>query len=129
MQIEESLEFLKENAKYLRPNHERVLLEILDEIGAQYKLESFDVLDEVKEQMRVVRNLRRNLEGKDASARELRDLAGASTQLFTMLTKMQGEITNQDRLQKIEEAVVETMKVMDKPTQDLFFKTLEELLP
>jgi uncharacterized protein YecE (DUF72 family) len=66
--------------------------------------------------------------GDAASTREIKDMIQASTSLFTMLTKMNEDITNQDRLRKIENATVEVVRSLPLKEQERFFVLLEQAL-
>jgi hypothetical protein len=132
MSIQDAIDFLLENSVYLNAKHEQSLAELMGKIGVKYEIqgvEDFSIMDEVKLQMQVVRNLRRNIEGRETTSRELKDLASASTQLFSMLTKMKSEIDNQDWVRKVEDAVVEVIGELDEKTQAKFYARLEKELP
>jgi hypothetical protein len=45
-----------------------------------------------------------------------------------MLTKYSSEMVNQDRIKKIEAAVVEAITTLPKEIQEKYFETLEKLL-
>ena len=89
-----------------------------------------DLLKEIQEQMTFLKNFRKQIvaKGDTASTREVKDMIQASTSLFTMLTKMNEDITNQDRLRKIENATVNCIKTLPLKVQQKFFADLEEAL-
>ena len=128
---EEAANFLEENYQYISKSDETTIIKALSNIGVMRKpatFEEFDMLDEVQEQMQMVRDLRKTIMASDSNTRDVKDLITSSTQLFTMLTKMKSEINNQDKLSKIEEATVTVVKSLPLEAQGLFFDTLEELL-
>lgn len=128
---EEAANFLEENYQYISKSDETTIIKALSNIGVMRKpatFEEFDMLDEVQEQMQMVRDLRKTIMASDSNTRDVKDLITSSTQLFTMLTKMKSEINNQDKLSKIEEATVTAVKSLPLEAQGLFFDTLEELL-
>jgi hypothetical protein len=88
------------------------------------------MLFEIKEQMEMVRTLRQKvLENKgESQIRELKDLISSTTSLFAMYTKYSADIVNQDRMKKIEMAVVESVKMLEPNIQDKYYEYLEELL-
>lgn len=88
------------------------------------------LLDEVKLQLDFVIRFRERVTrgGDNVTTRELKDLLQTSSSLFTMLTKMNEEITNQARLRKIENATVEAIRTLPPAEQQRFFQTLEKAL-
>lgn len=128
--VQGAIEFLTVNLKYASSEQIEKLRSLVltkDEIRDDGK---FNILSEVQAQMDMVRKLRKRIESsEDLAVREIRDLVTSSTQLFAMLTKMNNEIVNQDRIRKIEEAVITTIKSLTPEAQDCFFTELEKRLP
>jgi len=89
-----------------------------------------DLLSEVQAQMTYLKTFRKQIiaKGDAASTREIKDMIQASTSLFTMLTNMNEDITNQDRLRKIENATVEVVRSLPLKEQERFFVLLEQAL-
>lgn len=125
---EEAVSFLDEHYKYVSDDDLVQLKRIVSRFD-NTDHDDFDILSEVKAQMKVVRDLRKKISMETSPTRDVKDLVASSTQLFSMLTKMQSEINNQHRLKQIEEAVLEAIRLQDQVTQDRFFQKLEELLP
>lgn len=142
LSIDDVLAYLKKHFKYATHAHRIELAEILkvpfrlDKPAAsgqpgEFRIDnSFDILEEVKEQMGLVRILRAQIlkAGVQASPKDLQSLVSTTTSLFAMLTKYSSEIHNQDRIKSIETAVTELISEMVPELQTRYFNRLEELL-
>ena len=89
-----------------------------------------DLTKEIQELVNFIKVVRKRVaaKGDTATAREIKDMIQASSSLFTMLTKMNEEITNQNRLRKIEDASIQAIRTLPEEQQQLFFTRLEVLL-
>lgn len=86
-----------------------------------------DLRAEILQQMNLLQILRKNVAQKadKLSNRDLKDMVNTTNSLFSMLTRLSTDILSQDRVQKLESAIISTVKTLDVEQQDLFFKTLE----
>lgn len=125
LSIAEALEFLVKHRKYLTTEHKNTLSN-LSSGASQGNIQTLDIVKEVQEQLRVVRNMRIAIDQGDHRA--VKDLVSVSTSLLTLLTKLQGEIVTRDRLRRIEEVTVETIKVLPPESQQEFFSRMEQAL-
>ena len=92
-------------------------------------LDDFDLKAEIMEQMFAMRALReRTTDGSLASIKETKEALSATTSLLTLLTKINGQVYNQDRIRTIQVCTIETLKDMDTALQDRFLVLLEEKL-
>jgi hypothetical protein len=129
--IDGLLDLLESHKKYWGAEHVMRLAAMLpghqpaDEVTGAVILGN--LMEEVQAQMAYLKNFRRSVtaKGNGASSREIKDMIQSSTTLFTMLTKMQMNITNQDRLAKIEEATVSAIRTLSTELQQQFFRDLE----
>lgn len=102
-------------------------------IGASYGAD-FDVSAEIGEQIALTRAMRARLiseEGKlneHFSAKEAKEIMGASNALNQTLMKFQAQITNFQRLIKVENAVKAALSTLPREAQELYLKVLEEQL-
>jgi len=136
--LSEILDKLEEFSKYLSEEHLHRLRKLLiahapELVPREDAPATADVLDdlmlEVNAQMNFVKQLRNNVtSGGAATTREIKDMVQATSSLFTMLTKMNETVTNQDRLRKIELATLEAVKELPPEAQNAYFDKLEELL-
>lgn len=137
LSIDEAIDFLSLNRKYISDASLQRLRALLPQVATDEPDDdsAFDLITEVKEQMAVVRKMRQIIteRGDEVNPKDLKDLIGASTSLFAMLTKLHNDIINQDRLRKIEHATVTAIATLEPEAQELFFKhlseSLEEALP
>lgn len=139
LSIEEVIAYLTEHWVYVK-HPEKVKLAAL--LNLSYSVteavdpkdfrvgEPIDILAEVQEQMSMLRMIRTQIMsmGGKADPKALQSLVSTSTSLFSMLTKFQSEMLNQDRIKKIEAAVVESIKTLGQEEQDAYFANLERLL-
>jgi hypothetical protein len=133
MSITQLLDGLERHKKYLTEDHvDRIALIIKETIYAPSSGDGVlnDLLKEVQEQMTYLKQFRKQItaKGETATTREVKDMIQASTSLFSMLTKLNDDITNQDRLRKIETATVEVVRTLSGEAQLNFFTLLEEAL-
>jgi hypothetical protein len=76
-----------------------------------------------------VRTLReRATEGEPLSIRETKEALSATTSLLTLLTKINGEVYNQDRVRLLQICTIEVLKDFDPELQDKFVDLLEAKL-
>ena len=95
----------------------------------------FDLVQEMNDQIRVVRALRNKvidpetgaIKG-DHSARDAKELIGSSNTMLASLMKFHDKIVNQDRVRAIEHATIEVVKTLPKESQEKFFEALEQAL-
>jgi hypothetical protein len=131
LSVDDAIDFLCVHRKYISDSSFKRLQVIMPQAPAEADNTSpFDLLTEVQEQMGVVRKMRQIItdRGDEVNPRDLKDLIGASTSLFSMLTKMHNDIINQDRLRKIEQATVAAVMTLPPAEQELFFTTLSASL-
>lgn len=92
----------------------------------------FDLHKEVVDQLNAVKHLRKAAMNSDGTLvsgiREAKETLSATTSLLTLLTKLQGEIYNSDRVRTIQKITIETLKDVDPVLQDKFITLLEERL-
>lgn len=134
--IDDLLDALDTHKKYMS-DHQAARLSLMlnqvkhpDEVNAAAPDALNDLLLEVQAQMAFLKGFREQvmMKGNSASTREVKDMIQASTSLFTMLTKMNEGITNQDRLRKVENATVEVIRTLPAAAQSEFFTALEAAL-
>ena len=136
LSLNEAIDFLESNSKYLFDDHRKRLIALLNIHHKPEPSDTFnvgnsgDMLFEIKEQMEMVRALRQKVLANqgDTQIRELKDLISSTTTLFAMYTKYSADIVNQDRMKKVESAVVESLKMLEPQVQDRYYEHLEELL-
>lgn len=136
--IAEVISYLREHFKYATHPERLELAELLNvkytssaAIDDDFQVNSStDILEEVQEQMKMVRLIRAQItsQGVLANPKDLQALVSTTTSLFAMLTKYSNDIVNQDRLKRIENAVVESIKTLDPVVQEAYFETLEAFL-
>jgi hypothetical protein len=127
---------LEENSKYLSEREIGRLSRITGKEAVSAMISNStgseifdDLLIEVNSQLAYLKNLRqRVIDRENAPVRELKDLMQTTSALFKMLTQMNKDITNQDRLRKIEMATVEAVKTLNVDAQQAFFDELERRL-
>jgi len=136
--IADVLSWLEKNLKYA-DHSDRVALAALLNVSyteinpshTDFRIDSpVDILDEVQEQMKLVRTIRMQIHSKglDANPKDLQSLVGVTTTLFAMLTKYNADIMNQDRIKSIENAVTHSIKTLSPEIQEAYFAELERLL-
>lgn len=134
--LDQVIDFLESKRQYIFDDHRKRLIALVNLHHQPVSSDNFnvgnsgDMLFEIKEQMEMVRTLRQKvLENKgESQIRELKDLISSTTSLFAMYTKYSADIVNQDRMKKIEMAVVESLKMLEPNIQDKYYEYLEELL-
>lgn len=131
LSIPQAVNFLIDNKKYIDQSQ---LHRLANSLGVaeilprkEEEVGSMDLLLEIQEQMEMVRVLRRNIlaKGETAATKDLKDLISTSTTLFSMLTKLNSDVLNQDRLRKIESATVRAIEKLPLEVQKEFFNDLE----
>jgi hypothetical protein len=94
--------------------------------------EDFDLRQEVIDQMMAVRALRRSVvsaNGRlEAGTRDTKEALSASTSLLSLLTKIQAEVWNMDRIRTIQKTTIDVLKDIDPALQNTFVTLLEERL-
>jgi hypothetical protein len=137
LSLDDIIDYLGQYQRYITPDHVSQIKKILRSAEGEdhdAQSESSNALDhlltEVQEQMAFLKTFRERItaRGAGSTTREVKDMIQASSTLFTMLTKLNVEITNQARLRKIEDATVEVIKTLDAERQQQFFSQLEEAL-
>lgn len=94
----------------------------------------FDVSAEIGEQLTLVRAMRARLINSDGqlnerfSAKEAKEIMGASNALNQTLMKFQAQITNFQRLIKVENAVKAALSTLPREAQETYLRVLEEQL-
>jgi hypothetical protein len=134
--LDQVIDFLESKRQYIFDDHRKRIIALVNLHHQPDSSDNFnvgnsgDMLFEIKEQMEMVRTLRQKvLENKgESQIRELKDLISSTTSLFAMYTKYSADIVNQDRMKKIEMAVVESLKMLEPNIQDKYYEYLEELL-
>jgi hypothetical protein len=138
LSIDEVIDYLTEHWTYVKHPHKVKLAALLNLSYSPKQTEQsdfrvgepVDMLTEVQEQMTMVRVIRSRIMslGENADPKALQSLVSTTTSLFAMLTKYSSEMVNQDRIKKIEAAVVEAITTLPKEIQEKYFETLEKLL-
>jgi hypothetical protein len=131
MSIDQLLDKLDTNKKYITDSQASRMANIANRTTDLASGDSMgDLLTEVQAQMICLKSFRKRVadRGDAATTRDLKDMIQASTSLFTMLTKMNEGITNQERLRKVEQATIEAIKTLPGANQQVFFSVLEESL-
>lgn len=129
--IDQLLDALDKNKKYITDAQAGRLANIANRTTETASGDSMaDLLTEVQAQMIYLKTFRKQVtdKGTAASTRELKDMVQASISLYTMFTKMNEAITNQERLRKVESATIEAIRTLSSEVQQKFFTTLEEEL-
>lgn len=134
--IKDTIDYLEKQIKYVdKFDRERIaaLIGIIEpnEEKETFKVgSSVDILEEVHQQMDMVKLLRKQIvaQGVGANPKDLQSLVSTTTSLFAMLTKYSNDIVNQDRIKAIESAVVTVIQKLLPEKQEEFFKVLEENL-
>lgn len=102
-------------------------------LGESYGAD-FDVSAEIGEQITLVRAMRARLINSDGqlnerfSAKEAKEIMGASNALNQTLMKFQAQITNFQRLIKVENAVKAALSTLPREAQEEYLRVLEEQL-
>ena len=131
MSIDQLIDRLDANKKYITDSQASRMANIANRTTDIASGDSMgDLMTEVQSQMICLKAFRKRVSdrGDAATTRDLKDMIQASTSLFTMLTKMNEGITNQERLRKVEQATIEAIKTLPGAEQQIFFSTLEEAL-
>lgn len=89
-----------------------------------------EIIEEVKEQLKMVRHIRKSIMsmGDKANPKELQSLVSTSSTLFATLTKYSNDIENQEKVKKIESATLEALKLLESEVQEVFFDALTKYL-
>lgn len=91
--------------------------------------DALDLNAEVQAQLRLIRQMRSNLERDGYSdSTALKNTVQATNQLLNLLSRLQDEVTNMARLTKIEDAVVATFETLDESLYTKFMEELEKRL-
>jgi hypothetical protein len=92
----------------------------------------FDLHREVVDQLQAVKALRKAAISTDGTLevgiREAKESLAATTSLLTLLTKLQGEIYNQDRIRRVQKITIEVLQEVAPEVRDRFITLLEERL-
>lgn len=94
-------------------------------------VKDFDLKHEVMQQMEAVRALRERATdplGPPISIKETKEALSATTSLLTLLTKINGEVYNQDRIRLLQVATIEVLRELSPVLQAKFVNLLEERL-
>jgi len=138
--LDELLEALDTHKRYLSDDQVLRIHDILrsvslddDSIGADSKAIPADkilngLMQEIQHQLEYVTKLRKSVTSRTSTTQEMKNMVQATSSLFTMLTKMNTEISNQDRLRKVELATVAAVNILPEDAQNVFFTELERLL-
>ena len=93
--------------------------------------EDFDLKSEIMQQMLAVRALRERAtdpDGPPVSIKETKEALSATTSLLTLLSKINGDVYNQDRVRLLQVATIEVLKEVNPALQEKFVDLLEARL-
>ena len=94
--------------------------------------EDFDLHQEIVDQLRAVKALRKSVVSSsgnlEAGIRDTKEALSATTSLLTLLTKIQGDVYNQDRIRTVQKVTIEVLNDVDPALRERFMKLLEERL-
>lgn len=120
----------------LIPSYE--LRKILDVLPAQESVQgfdaNFDMGKEITNQLQALQAVRNKIFSSDGRIKEgqtvkdAKDFMASSASLLQLLQKSKSELINLERLQAIEEAVIDALKELGDDATELFLKKLEERL-
>lgn len=114
--LAELIAFLANHQHRLRQDHWDALRDFVhptDDDDRPRTVEEFSLSDEVMHTVNLIRKMRSRLEADGfQDMRATKDTVTAATQLLTQLTKVQDQIWNMERLKKLEDAVVASMREM-----------------
>jgi len=87
-----------------------------------------DMLREVKEQMIFIQALRQNVVGRlsTLATRDLKDLITTTNSVFSMLTRLQAQIVNQDQVLRLQNATLAAISALPVEAQQEFSRIFEE---
>ena len=132
--VQDAIDFLTTHQKYISKDQMNSLAALtgvalntsnpLSSVPAPTLPTSSDFVTELSEQLEMVKTLRSAIDGDDP--RQIKDLVSASTTLFSMITKLNEDILNQQRIRKIENATVEAIKSLPEEAREAFYMVLEE---
>ena len=128
--IQDVIDYLEEHKKYVSmPMRERIAKFLAISLPVeQESSEPVDILDEVKEQMKLVRQIRLQVIADGYNTRDMKDLVSTSNTLFATLTKYSNDIENQEKVKRIESATLEALKLLESEVQEVFFDALTKYL-
>jgi len=138
--LDELLEALDTHKRYLTDDQIHRIKDILrtvalddGDVNADTKAIPADkilngLMLEIQHQLEYVTTLRKSVTSRSSTTQEMKNMVQATSSLFTMLTKMNTEISNQDRLRKVELATVAAINTLPEAAQQTFFTELERLL-
>lgn len=94
--------------------------------------EDFDLHQEIVDQLRAVKALRKSVVSSsgnlEAGIRDTKEALSATTSLLTLLTKIQGDVYNQDRIRRVQKTTIEVLNDVDPELRDKFVTLLEQRL-
>ena len=122
--VQDAIDFLAKNQKYISREQLTELSALIPSKILPTLPTSSDFVSELSEQLEMVKTLRSAIDGDDP--RQIKDLVSASTTLFSMITKLNDDILNQQRIRKIENATVEAIKTLPEESREAFYVALGE---
>ena len=134
--LEHEVMTIIEKHEWLTPEQVNALAEVISVYGGNEVAygADFDIKNEINDQIKMVRAMRKDVLGADGnvrggkSLRELKEVISASTTLTQLIMKSHETILNHDRQRAMETAMHEALKTLPKEAQDIFFDTLGLLL-
>jgi hypothetical protein len=127
----ELVDFLIERKSILPRDVKSRLRDNFSESNSEDK-EEIDLYQEVLEQVKAVRALRQSVvsaSGKlGAGIRDTKEALSATTQLLSLLTKIQSEVLNMDRVRTLQKTTVEVLNEIDPALRIKFVDLLEQRL-
>lgn len=133
-----TISFLEKNQRYLTDSHLKRIQALVARVPKEetnsttvsdLSLTDLDLLDELRNQLAVVRALRENLVSSDItepnSAKNIQGLISTSNTLFNSITKLRAQVMKQESQRRLENATITAIKSLNKDEQDLFFETLK----
>ena len=91
--------------------------------------EDFDLHQEIVEQLKAVRNLRKSVIDPAGNlvmgVRDAKEALSSATSLLNLLTKIQGDVYNQDRIRTIQKTTIEVLKEVDPEVHARFMELLK----
>lgn len=130
--VPEAITFIENNIKYAEHADLKRLAKLLGvdfnpDKGKNTPRKPINMQDEVQAQMEIVQTLRERVM-VSTNPRDLTALVDTTTRLVTLVTKLGSEIDNQEKVKRLERALVETMQQLPPESQDFYYEKLTESL-
>ena len=133
--IQDVINYLAQHKKYVTIPLRQQLIDVLDLVSLiegqkpkYYSDEPVDIVEEVQEQLKLVRQIRLEVSESETKTKDLSDLVRTSNTLFATLTKYNNDIENQEKVKKLERATVSSLSELAPEEQEKFLNELERVL-